>query len=57
MKHALILTCVLLGACTAPMIEQRIPAPKQKLKMVSHYSGATLRADDLALIAMNGCAV
>lgn len=57
MKHALILTCALLGACTAPMIEQRIPAPKQEPRTVVHHSGATLKADDLALISMNGCAL
>lgn len=57
MKHALILICALLGACTAPIVEQRIPAPKQERKTVVHRSGATLKADDLAIISMNGCAV
>jgi len=56
MKHALILTCALLGACTAPMVERQIPAPKQERKTVVHHSGATLKADDLAIISMNGCA-
>jgi len=39
------------------MVEQRIPAPKQEVRAVVHHSGATLKADDLAIISMNGCAL
>lgn len=53
MKHALILACALLSACAAPMVEQRLSVPKPAPVKES----PALKSQDLALIAINGCAV